>query len=62
MGIKYFNGKVSNKEVYEEIDNDLLKSVKELKNIVDIKVCIVVDRDNLKKIIIGKNGTMLKNI
>lgn len=27
-----------------------------------INALIVVDRDNLKKIIIGKNGTMLKNI
>ena len=29
---------------------------------VDIKVLIVVERDNLKKIIIGKNGSMLKEI
>ncbi len=31
-------------------------------NIVHIQVLIVVDRDNLKKIIIGKNGAMLKEI
>lgn len=30
--------------------------------IVHINVVIVVDRDSLKKIIIGKNGAMLKNI
>ena len=29
---------------------------------VDIKVLIVVERDNLKKIIIGKNGSLLKQI
>ena len=29
---------------------------------VNIKVVIVVDRDNLKKIVIGKNGAMLKEV
>ena len=29
---------------------------------VDIKVLIVVDRDNIKKIVIGKNGSMLKEV
>ena len=38
-------------ETYEEIDN-----------IINIGVLIIVDRDNLKKIIIGKNGLMLKKI
>ena len=38
MGIKYFNGNVSNKEVIEEIDNDLLESTKNLKNLVDEKI------------------------
>ncbi len=31
-------------------------------NIVDIYVDIIIDRDSLKKIIIGKQGTMLKQI
>ena len=31
-------------------------------NIVNISVLIVVERDNLKKIIIGKRGQMLKEI
>lgn len=31
-------------------------------HIVDIYVDIIIDRDSLKKIIIGKQGTMLKNI
>ena len=30
--------------------------------VVHIQVLIVVDRDNIKKIIIGKNGSMLKEI
>ena len=38
-------------EHYEEDDN-----------LVHIQVLIVVDRDNIKKIIIGKNGSMLKEI
>jgi len=38
MGIKYFEGNVSNKNIYEEVDNDLLDSTKELKNIVDGKM------------------------
>jgi len=31
-------------------------------DIIDIYVDIIIDRDSLKKIIIGKQGTMLKNI
>ncbi len=31
-------------------------------HIIDIYVDIIIDRDSLKKIIIGKQGTMLKNI
>lgn len=38
MGIKYFNGDVENKKVYEEIDKPLLESVKDLKAIVDKKI------------------------
>ena len=39
-----------------------LESYDEDEKIVDLGVLIVVDRDNLKKIIIGKNGSMLKKI
>lgn len=35
---------------------------KEKKNIIEISVLIVVERDNLKKIIIGKNGRVLKEV
>lgn len=39
-----------------------VESFEELDDIVNIQVLIVVDRDNLKKIIIGKQGKMLKEI
>lgn len=40
----------------------VLEEYEEEENIINIGVLIVVDRDNLKKIIIGKNGSMLKKI
>ena len=39
-----------------------LINYEEHKNIINISVDIIVDRDNLKKIIIGKKGIMLKEI
>lgn len=39
-----------------------LETYDEEDTIVNLGVLIVVDRDNLKKIIIGKNGSMLKQI
>ena len=39
-----------------------LETYDEDDNIVNLGVLIIVDRDNLKKIIIGKNGQMLKKI
>lgn len=39
-----------------------VENYEEKKEIVNIQVLIVVDRDNLKKILIGKNGKMLKEI
>lgn len=39
-----------------------LENYEELENIININVLIIVDRDNLKKIIIGSNGSMLKKI
>jgi len=38
MGIKYFDGSVKNKEIYEDVDKDLINSTKDLKNIVDEKM------------------------
>lgn len=40
----------------------VLETYDEEENIINIGVLVVVDRDNLKKIIIGKNGSMLKKI
>ncbi|MBR3660508.1 MAG: GTPase Era [Bacilli bacterium] len=39
-----------------------LENYEETETLVNLGVLIVVDRDNLKKIIIGKNGNMLKKI
>lgn len=40
----------------------LVEEYNEEENGVHLRVLIIVDRDNLKKIIIGKNGQMLKEI
>ncbi len=40
----------------------VVESFEELENYIDIGVLIIVDRENLKKIIIGKNGQMLKKV
>ena len=40
----------------------LVEKYEEEDNVINIGVLIIVDRDNLKKIIIGKNGSMLKNV
>ncbi len=39
-----------------------VESFEEKKNIINISAVIIVERDSLKKIIIGKGGSMLKNI
>lgn len=39
-----------------------VEQYEEKENVVHIQVLIVVDRDNIKKILIGKNGQMLKKI
>lgn len=36
--------------------------MKKKKDIVNINVDIIVDRDNIKRIIIGKNGSRLKTV
>lgn len=40
----------------------VLLNYEELQNIINISVDIIVDRDNIKKIIIGKQGSKLKEI
>ena len=52
---------MTNEEVPHNITT-VLTSYNEKSNVIEIAVDIIVSRDNLKKIIIGKQGSMLKNI
>jgi len=52
---------LTNKEVPHTV-NCIVETYEDMGNIIEISVLIVVDRDNLKKIIIGKQGRMLKEI
>lgn len=52
---------MTNEEVPHNITT-VLTSYHEKSNVIEIAVDIIVSRDNLKKIIIGKQGSMLKNI
>ena len=50
---------------HEEVPHSVacvIDYIEEDKNNVSISGSIIVDRDNLKKILIGKNGTMIKKI
>jgi len=40
----------------------LVESYEEEENVINIGVLIIVERENLKKIIIGKHGSLLKNV
>lgn len=40
----------------------LVEDIREKDNIINIRASIIVDRENLKKIIIGKSGSMIKEI
>lgn len=42
--------------------NVVIEDISYDKNVVNIKAMIVIDRENLKRIIIGKQGTMIKEI
>lgn len=53
--------RLTDKEVPHSI-TCVVESYEEKDNKVDIGVLIIVDRDNLKKIIIGKGGSMLKKV
>lgn len=52
---------LTNKEVPHTV-NCIVESYEDVGDIIEISVLIVVERDNLKKIIIGKQGRMLKEI
>lgn len=49
----------------EEIPHSItciVNSIEEDKNVISIMADIITDRENIKKIIVGKNGSMIKNI
>jgi GTP-binding protein Era len=52
---------LTNEEVPHNITT-VLTSYHEKNNVIEVSVDIIVSRDNLKKIIIGKQGSMLKTI
>ena len=52
---------LTNKEVPHTV-TCMVENYEDTGAIIDISVLIIVDRDNLKKIIIGKQGRMLKEI
>ena len=52
---------LTNKEVPHTV-NCMVETYEDIGDIIEISVLIIVDRDNLKKIIIGKQGRMLKEI
>ena len=50
---------------HEEVPHSvtcIVENVEKHNNALEISVCIIVDRDSLKKIIIGRQGSMLKEI
>lgn len=50
---------------HEEVPHSVSVVVEQMdykKDAVDIKATIIVDRENLKKILVGKNGNMIKEI
>ena len=40
----------------------IVEQIEEYDDIMNISATVIVDRENLKKIIIGKNGSMIKEI
>ena len=53
--------RLTNEEVPHSV-TCILETYNETDKLIEMGVVIIVDRDNLKKIIIGKNGSMLKEI
>lgn len=53
--------RLTSKEVPHSV-TCMVENYEETEDVVHIQVLIIVDRDNLKKILIGKNGSMLKQI
>ena len=60
---------MTRKEIEELTDEEiphsvttLIENIEETDEVVSINALIIVDRENLKKIIIGKQGSMIKEI
>lgn len=53
--------RLTNEEVPHSV-TCVLETYDETDKLIEMGVVIIVDRDNLKKIIIGKNGSMLKEV
>ena len=53
--------RLTNEEVPHSV-TCVLETYDETDKLIEMGVVVIVDRDNLKKIIIGKNGSMLKEI
>lgn len=69
VSVKFIMAEFVREKVLELTRDEIPHSVtcyveryEETKDLVHIQVLIVVDRDNLKKIVIGRNGVMLKEI
>lgn len=66
---KFIASEIVREKILELTHNEVPHTVtcyteefKEEKNIINISVLVVVERDNLKKIIIGKGGRLLKEV
>lgn len=69
VSVRFMVGELVREKVLELTKDEVPHSVTciteeyiEEDDVVNIGVLIIVDRDNLKKIVIGKNGSMLKEI
>lgn len=69
ISTKFYVAEIVREKILQKTEKEVphtvtcyVESLEEDEDLVSIQVCIVVERDNLKKIIIGKRGNMLKQI
>ena len=69
ISTKFYVAEIVREKILQKTEKEVphtvtcyVESLEEEDDLVSIQVCIVVERDNLKKIIIGKRGSMLKRI
>lgn len=69
ISTKFYVAEIVREKILQKTEKEVPHTVtcyvellEEEDDLVSIQVCIVVERDNLKKIIIGKRGSMLKQI